>query len=128
MKKIILALFLTAMVCCLAACGSFAGITPGKYTVENSENTLSPSLELSADGSFVLFCSPLSSTIPMGNYTVSDNTLTLTDNADNVYVFTVKDGALIFRQDDSADIPRLSDNDLSDGDVFFLTDKEEKIS
>lgn len=129
-KLSVICMTVCVMLCaaCFSACQSSADVIPGKYTVQNREIVIPPSLELNPDGSFVLDYSILSSRISMGDYAVSGNTLTLTDCSGDVYIFSVRDGALIFRQEASSDLPHYSDNDLSDGDVFLLTVKEENIS
>ncbi len=64
-----------------------------------------------------------SSEIPMGKITIEDSRLILTDEViQKEYIFLIDGDALIFEADESAEVPRLDENTVTDGARFIRSE------
>lgn len=90
---------------------------PCTYQFETEDFGETASVTLSEDGTFTLSPSPLSSYIGIGRYTVEGNRLTLTVDANEIYVFTVRKDTLVFDGKNSVYAKRYG-GAFTDGAVF----------
>lgn len=85
------------------------------YGIENDPFTIS----LNADGTFVYFESMFSSYMGIGEWSVKDNLLTLTENSEVCRglknSFRIDDGNLIFVESSSDNFPKVT---VKDGEIF----------
>lgn len=100
-------------------------LLPGHYVAEGYDLYMEPYLDLYADKTAALSYSPLSSDIPMGEITIEDGFLILNDDLfEKKYTFLIDGTALIFQADQSAEIPPIDANTLTDGARFVYQEEE----
>lgn len=93
-------------------------LTAGRYTYEKENIIDSAYLEIEENQTFIFNYSVLSSYIARGKYTVEGNEIHCkTDDGLYEYVFTVKDGTLVFNKQKSSKLPEYSK--VSDNTVFM---------
>lgn len=96
-------------------------LLPGLYEAEGYDQYFEPSLRLYVDETASLTYSGLSSDIPTGKIRIEKDRLILMDDVfDKEYTFLIDGKDLIFRSDESAEIPQLDENTLKDGARFFF--------
>ena len=127
MKKLCLALFLVIAVSSfIAGCADNktteeSGPVLGIYELQESDEPVKPSVVLEEQNRFVFNYSALSSYLPIGDYEVDEDYLTLkTDDGEYQYVFEMKNNTLVFHQEESSPI---SLGDVEDGSVFVVRGK-----
>ena len=87
---------LLTMIIVFCACSMNGNLKNGTYiSIEASVYVGNIGVTLADEDEFMLFAESFSY-CPMGKYTVEDDTLTLISAQDEVYVFTIKNGKLIF--------------------------------
>ena len=103
MKKwLLLKFLLLVMVGALIGCSNSTKTTEqyisvGTYVMQESEESIKPNVSLEDSNKFTFTYSVLSSYIAIGSYEVDDGSLILkTDDSEYIYVFIIKDGALVF--------------------------------
>lgn len=130
MKKYGIRILAVLLLLMLAGCKSSEDtptVKNGSYIMEHDgEIFLSPSVTI-ADDTFTFFYDPLSSYMPIGNYTVEEDILTLTtDDKKYHYVFRIDGNSLIFQKEESSTV-RLIDERLGvevmDQAVFHYTEE-----
>ena len=115
MKKIAFAVIMfTVAIMLFSACGSSSELKSGTYVSAQSTAYGHAGVVLEDDGSFMLYVEVMSY-CPMGKYTLAGNTLTLTADNDNIHIFMVKNGSLIFESGEWLE------NVVANGAVFTLS-------
>lgn len=77
----------------------------GTYTLETSEDSIKPTIELGEDGKFTFVFSAFSSYIGYGAYEIDRNKLVLrTDDEKYTYLFDIVNNTLVFNADNSSEI------------------------
>jgi len=97
---------------------SSTGLQIRQYLFEESADAFKPSVTLYEDNKFSFMYSALSSYIPTGSYEIDQDSLILKpdDGMSNKYVFEITDGALVFKAEESTEIPQFAS--VPDGAVF----------
>lgn len=123
MKKwLLLKFLLLVMVGALIGCSNSTKTTEqyisvGTYVMQESEESIKPNVSLEDSNKFTFTYSVLSSYIAIGSYEVDDGSLILkTDDSEYIYVFIIKDGALVFNAKESSEIPPFAN--VPDGAIF----------
>lgn len=100
----------------------------GSYSLQTTEDEFAcASVSLKDNQEFSFVYSVLSSHIFAGNYKIKGNTLILTDKSqeeEKQFFFEIEKEQLIFQAEKSAQLPDFAKNDVYDGVMFVLTEKE----
>lgn len=121
MKKSLGLICLLLLLAC-AGCGSnaTAELTTGTYSYAGDSTLEYATLMLEDAQHFTFVYSPLSSTIPKGSFTLTEDTLQA-DDGTHTYSFQRKDGTLVFDADASSPLPDYAH--VPDGAVFALVEQ-----
>ena len=133
MKRLALLLCALTLALGMAACtaepvSEDAVLPVGDYTVGGADAILAPTLTLMENNEASFYSSPLSSYLAMGSYEIEGNSLVLTtDDGENVYVFSISSGELLFEAEQSSAIHFYAEGSTMPDEenlIFALTEPE----
>lgn len=100
---------LLILILILIGCSKEIRIPVGTYTMNESTESIKPTVLLELDNKFTFNYSTLSSYYAIGSYEKSKNRLILkTDDGNFEYVFEIHDYTLIFNDSESSEMPLTS--------------------